>query len=135
MSLEQQAGEIVVRLSDLKREFDTHHICAQECLREYVVTTHYPVDYRFEVWSEWCKKEHHRYKIHEADVPFFGKIVNDDENDFEFYRHEVYDWRCFLEMFDDTNEGPDMRERYEVTSDDVRELLIKHNFGSFRMDW
>ena len=133
--MEQRAGELVVRLSDLKAEFESHYRDAQEVLREYVVTTHYPVIDRFEVWAEWCKKKEHGWKINEADVPFFGKIVNDDENDFEFYRHEEYDWLYFLEMFDDTNEGADMRERYEVTSDDVKELLIKHNFGSFRMDW
>ena len=135
MSMEQRVGELVVRLSDLKREFDSHHICAQEILREYVVTTHYPVADRFEVWAEWCKKKEHGWIINEVDVPFFGKIVRDDENDYEFSQYEVYDWLFFLEIFDDTNEGADMRERYGVTSDDVRELLIKHNFGSFRMDW
>jgi len=124
-----------VRLSDLMLEFHETKEQAQEILREYVVTTHYPIADRFEVWAEWCEKEDHRWKINEADVPFFGKIVNDDEVDYEFFRHEVYNWLFFLEMFDDTNEGAGMREWYEVTSDDVKELLIKHNFGSFRMDW
>lgn len=135
MSMEQDVGNLIVSLSDLRTEYESHYIGAQKILREYVVTTHYPIADRFEVWAEWCMKEEHSWVIHEADVPFFGKIVNDPELCENFFRYEEYDWLFFLEMFNDTNEGADMRERYGVTSDDVRELLIKHNFGSFKMDW
>ena len=135
MSMEQQAGELVVRLSDLRAEYESHCRDAQEILREYVVTTHYPIADRFDMWAEWCKKKYYGWKIDETDAPFFGKIVDDPEFCEIFYRHEEYDWLYFLEMFDDTNEGADMREQYGVTVDDVKELLIKYNFGSFRMDW
>ncbi len=135
MSMEQQAGELVVRLSDLKTEFESQYQDAQEILREYVITTHYPIADRFEVWSQWCNKENYDWIIHEAEIPFFGKIVDDPEFCENFYRYEEYDWLYFLDLFNDTNEGVDMRERYEVTSDDVKELLIKHNFGGYRYDW
>jgi hypothetical protein len=124
-----------VSLSDLKAEYEAHYMRAQQILREYVVSKQYPIDDRFEVWSEWCMKEKYPWVIDESDVPFFGKIVRDDENDVEFYHREEYDWLFFLELFDGTNEGADMRERYTVTYDDVKELLIKHNFGDYRHDW
>lgn len=123
-----QVGELVVRLSALRAEYESQCQDAQETLREYV-TSHHPIVDRFEVWSEWCKKKDYGCVIDENDVPLFGKIVRDDIESFD--RYENYDWLYFLELFNETN----MRERYIVTSDDVRELLIKHNFGSFTMDW
>ncbi len=132
MSMEQIAN-LVTRLGDLRNEYYGVLARAQNDLRRYVVNRQYPLDDRFEVWADWCEKENHDH-INEADMPFFGKIVEDPEFCENFYRYEVYDWLYFLELFDDTNEGADTRERYSVTSDDVRELLIKHNFGSFIMD-
>jgi hypothetical protein len=35
---------------------------------------------------------------------------------------------------DNTDEAVEMREKYSVTVDDVKETLIQTNFGSFRMD-
>ncbi len=125
MSMEQRAGEMVVRLSELRDEYNTHWKHCQSDLREYVTTTHYPIADRFEVWTEWCDKD----SINEADVPLFGKMVTEVQPIF-YKKHQEYDWRFFLKCFDVV-----MRERYTVTVDDVKELLIKYNFGSFTMDW
>lgn len=127
-----QVGELVVRLSALRAEYESQCQDAQETLREYV-TSPYPIADRFEVWSEWCKKKDYGCVIDENDVPLFGKIVDADHWG-EFCQYENYDWLYFLDMFD-VDEGADIRKQYSVTSDDVRELLIKHNFGSFTMDW
>ncbi len=132
MSMEQNAGELVVSLSDLKAEYESHYLNAQKVLREYVVTTHYPIADRFEVWAEWCKKKEHGF-IHEADVPLLGRMREDEEPNY-YERYQDYDWLFFLECFNDEYEGADMREKYGVTVDDVKELLIEQNFGSFTMD-
>ncbi len=134
MSMEQIAN-LVTRLGDRRNEYYGVLARAQNDLRRYVVNRQYPLDDRFEVWADWCEKDEHGSIIYEVDMPLFGKIVEDPEFSPNFYRHKVYDWLYFLELFDDTNEGADTRKRYSVTSDDVRELLIKHNFGSFTMDW
>ncbi len=133
MSLEQQAGEMIVRLSELRSEYTSHWNHCQSVLREYVISQ-YPLDDRFEVWAEWCDKENHDF-ISEAGIPFLRKMVTDEPVCYE--RYQDYDWLFFLECFnDETNsEAVEMREKYGVTVDDVKELLIKHNFGSFTMDW
>ncbi len=132
--MEETVSILVTRLSDLKHELSEQMEQAQDIFRDYVVSKQYPIDDRFEVWVEWCEKENHSWVINEVDVPFIGKIVWDDEVNFEFYLHEKYDWLYFLELFDDI-QGAEMRERYKVTLDDVKELLIETNFGSYIHDW
>jgi hypothetical protein len=139
MHVEEQIACVVVRLSDLKLELAETLEQSQEQLRDYVTNTNFPVDDRFEVWSEWCKKRDHGCAIYEADVPLLGKMRENDEPGC-YERYEDYDWEHFLEAFAgcdmiDDNEAVAMREKYSVTVDDVRELLIRENFGSFRMDW
>ena len=127
-----------MRLSDLKLELAQTLEQSQEQRRGYVTKKNFPVDDRFEVWSEWCKKRDHDI-ICEVDVPLLGKMVEDEEPNY-YERYQDYDWLFFLEAFVgcdmiDDNEAVAMREKYGVTVDDVRELLIRENFGSFRMDW
>lgn len=122
-------------LDSLKKAFAAAKQTAQAPLQVFVTNKEYPLDDRFEVWSEWCIKKYHPWIIHEADVPFFGKLV-DDEVIFDPDRGTEFDWLYFLELFsEDTNEARELCEQYSVTPDEVKELLIEINFGSFRMDW
>jgi hypothetical protein len=130
MSIEEQIGNIVVRLSDLKLELADQLEQSQEELREYVTNTNFPIADRFEVWTEWCNKKRHRFTIHEVDVPLFGKMVENHEP-YDYCQSQEYDWLYFQEAFED----PDLREQYGVTPEDVMERLIETNFGSFIMDW
>ena len=134
MSVEEQINSVVVRLSDLKLELASQLEKSQEQLRDYVTDTNFPVDDRFEVWAEWCQKKEHGCVIHEADVSLLGKMVDDEEPNY-YERYMDYDWLHFLECFTVDYESYKMQEKYSVTVDDVRELLIEQNFGSFRMDW
>jgi hypothetical protein len=118
------------RLSDLKLELAGEIEDAQTCFRIFVTDKQHPLEDRFEVWTQWCEKKDHRCVINASDVPLIGQMVQDREPG-DYFRHEVFDWSYFLEAL----EEPEMREKYSVTTDDVKELLIKHNFGSFRMDW
>ena len=129
--LEEQIQLAVVRLSDLKLELAEQLEQYQGLLREYVVSKQYPLDDRFETWADWCDKTHHGCVINEADVPLLGKLV-EDGNPTDYDRYVEYDWLHFLECFQEDYD--DLCEQYGVTVDDVKELLIKHNFGSFRMD-
>jgi hypothetical protein len=134
MNTEMNIADLVCRLSDLKLELTETQLQAQEPLRDYVTNTSFPIDDRFEVWSEWCDKRDHGCVIHEADVPLIGKMVDDCEpNDYE--RYADYSWEHFLAAFTDKYDGDKMRERYGVTVDDVKELLIRENFGSYTHDW
>jgi hypothetical protein len=127
-------GELVCRLSDLRAEYQGLYGQSQQYLRDYVTARQFPVDDRFEVWAGWCEKEYHSCTINEADVPLFGKMV-DDEEPIRYERYEEVDWLTFLECFDDnTNEAIEMREKYSVTVDEVKETLIQTNFGSFKVD-
>ena len=139
MHIEEQIASVVVRLSDLKLELADTLEKAQEQLRDYVINTQFPIDDRFEVWAEWCQKREHGSVIHDRDVPLLGKMRENDEP-ICYDRFLDYDWEHFLEAFIgmdgiDDNEAVEMREKYSVTVDDVKELLIRENFGSFRMDW
>lgn len=107
---------------------------AQEPLRAFVTDKEFPLEHRFEAWAEWCDKTHHGH-INEADVPLIGKMVDDGEP-FHYVNNEEHDWLFFLEIFSaDDNEAREICKRYSVTIEDVKELLIEQNFGSFRMDW
>jgi len=135
MNSEEQIQQTVVRLSDLKLELAEQLEQAQSLLREYVVSKQYPIGDRFEVWSEWCKKKEIGWIIHETTMPLLGKLVDDNEPQY-YDRYQDYDWRFFLEVFTtDDNEAAELRERYGVTVDDVKELLIEQNFGSYTHDW
>ena len=139
MHVGEQIACVVVRLSDLKLELAQTLEQSQEQLRDYVTNTNFPIEDRFEVWAEWCTKRVHGCVIHEADVPLLGRMREDDEPVY-YERYQDYDWEHFLEAFIgfdgiEDNEAVEMREKYGVTVDDVRELLIRENFGSFRMDW
>jgi len=133
--MEMNIGDLVCRLSDLKLELAQAVEHAQEPLRDYVVSTQYPIEDRFEVWAEWCEKKHHDFKITRADVPVFGQMVEENEP-VDYFRHEVFDWKFFLEVLtDDSDEAALLRQKYNVTKTDVMGRLIATNFGSFRMDW
>ncbi len=129
MSVEEQIGNLVERLSGLKSEYFGMLAQLQPDLRQYVVSRQYPLEDRFEVWAEWCEKEHHDL-INDAEVPLFGKMVGEDEP-YEYDKHGKFDWVWFLDAFEDS----DLREKYGVTKEDVMERLIATNFGSFIMDW
>lgn len=130
-----QVQDTVIRLADLKLELTSRLEAAQSMLFKYVSSEEYPIGERFEVWTEWCeKKNYDRGNL--TDIPLFQRMVSLDVP-YEFYRYEKFDWLFFLEQFseDGQPEAAKHREQFGVTSDDVRELIIKHNFGSFMMDW
>jgi len=132
---EAQIQETVIRLSSLKSELTSRVDAFQETLRGYVTSRQFLIHDRFEVWTEWGqKKNYDRSNIEE--FPLIHRMVEDEEP-YEFYRYEEFDWLFFLEVFSDPGDAQaaEQRERYCVTSDDVKELLIKHNLGTFRMDW
>ncbi len=132
---EKQIQETVIRLADLRLELSSRLEAAQNMLREYVTFKEYSIQDRFDVWSEWCKKKNFDCGNLE-EFPLFRKMV-DDEEPYKLFRYEEFDWLFFLEIFSDPydSQAAEQRERYGVTSDDVKELIIKHNFGTFRMDW
>ena len=136
MGTEEQIGNIVVRLSEMRYDYQTLLVDSQADLRGYVTNKSFPLEDRFEVWAEWCEKEHHDCQINEVDVPLFGAVVTEDIESIEFGCHPdrgcTYDWNHFLEGFE---EDPDCRERFKVTVDDVKEMLIKTNFGGYTYDW
>lgn len=132
--MEEQIQQTIVRLADLKHELTIQLDWAQELFQEYVVSKQYPLSERFKVWVEWCQKRHYSCKIDEKDVPLLGRMVQDNEP-YEYERHEEHDWLFFLECFEDDCEGKELLNKYNVTLDDVKELLIETNFGSYRHDW
>ena len=121
-------------LDNMKRALAITIEDAQEPLRAFVIDKEFPLEHRFEAWAEWCDKTHHGWVIHEDDVPLFGKMVDDGEP-FGYERYEERDWLFFLEIFTDGIESEHYMKKYGVTVDDVKELLIEQNFGSFRMNW
>ena len=130
---EKQIQETVIRLADLKLELSSRLEAAHNMLRKYVTSKEYSIQDRFEVWTEWCEKKD--YDCMNLKIPLFQKMVSVGKP-FAFHRHEKFDWLFFLEVFsDDDSIAAKYREQFGVTSDDVKELIIKHNFGTFRMDW
>jgi len=133
MDAEEQIGQLVIRLSNLKLELNGVLADAQDDLRQYVVSHQYPLEDRFEVWAEWCVKNHYNC-ITEADVPLIGKMIENGEPSY-YERYDKFTWNFFLEYFTDNHGCDKMWEKYGVTVDDVKEFLIQQNFGSFMMDW
>jgi hypothetical protein len=130
-----QVEKTIIRMADLKQELASRLEAAQTMLFGYVNCRVYPIKERFEVWAEWCEKRHYD-RGNLTDIPFFQRMVSLDVP-YEFYRYEKFDWLFFLEQFSEDGQpkAAKYREQFGVTSDDVRELIIKHNFGSFTMDW
>jgi hypothetical protein len=132
MRTDEQTEFLVTRLFAMKHEYWAEYAAAQDRLRAYVTNKDYPLDDRFEVWADWCEKEHHDWLIHEADVPLFGAVVENDDTPSYPDRYVVYSWEDFLEMFQDDVE---LCEAYKVSIDDVKEMLIKTNFKGYTHDW
>lgn len=125
---------------------------AQAELREFV-TGDAPISERYEIWRKYCTKETHGWVIHEADVPVIGKYV--DEKPDYFDRYAEYDYDYFFDCLRDKlpyeldDDGMDAdAEEQELdedqqwladqgisSEDDIKELLIEENFGSFTYDW
>ena len=127
---EEHICNILVPLSDLHHEYHSLLEDSQDELRGYVTNTNFSIDDRFDVWVNWCDKDHRNHLINEDDVPLFGKIVEDLYS--YFYHHEEYDWLYFLELFDgNTERAALMRDKFCVTVDDVKEMLIKTNFKGY----
>lgn len=119
----------VENLRKLKAALESGLEEAQDRFREYVTNKSFDLKNRFAVWSEFCGKKKFGH-INEADAPLFGKMV-DDWEPFPFERYETHDWEFFLDCFmDDTNEAHELCEKYNVTLEDVMEMLIETNFGS-----
>lgn len=127
-----QAIQVLIEgLRSLKVTFQNNLTAAQGTLRDYVLDRDVTLEYRFMVWAEFCDKRHHDCVINETKVPLFGKMVLDGEP-YEYDKYVDYGWDHF---YDALEEDEDQRDRYGVTMEEVQELLIKTNFGSFTYDW
>ena len=118
-------------IRSLRKNLQENLAAAQSSLRDYVLNKDFPLEDRFEVWAEFCDKTHHSCVIHASDVELIGEMVEDCEP-IDYDRGVVYTWDHF---YDALEEDGDRREKYAVTMEEVQELLIETNFGSFTNDW
>jgi len=100
------------------------HANAQPVLRQYVTDKSFPLAERFQVWVAHCDKEQRDCVLARGDFGIIGDLVRDNADDYERYR--TYTWEDFLEYADDSEYMP---------VEQMMEVLIETNFGSFVMDW
>jgi len=107
------------------------YLSSQPALRRYVTDKSFPLEERFPVWVNHCKKEEGGWCPGSNEFGPIGKMVNDCEPT-DYDRYAVYDWDFFLDAI---QEDEDLQSKYKITVDEFKEQLIDTNFGSFIMDW
>lgn len=128
----------VIKQLDYNKKF-LHEKDVQEELRAFVTNKNNPLDERFRVWSEHCDKKEERWIIHKGQYGVIGQMV-DTNWPMEYDKYRVYTFDDFIEYVEDYHE--DEEDEYNKpdgfkipSNDELKEMLIKTNFGSFTMDW
>ncbi len=103
----------------------------QPSLRRYVTDKSQPLDERFAVWSEHCKKEEGGYYPSAGEFGVMGDMVTACDP-YDYDRYAMYNWDYFLDTLQDDEK---LQTKYKITVDEFKEQLIETNFGSFVMDW
>lgn len=107
------------------------YLDSQPALRRYVMDKSFPLEERFLIWANHCKKNEGGWYPDASEFGIIGKMVNAcDPMDYD--RYATYDWDWFLDYIQDDE---DLATKYGVTVDEFKEQLIETNFGSFVMDW
>lgn len=107
------------------------YLDSQTALRWYVTDRTFPLEDRFVVWANHCKKVEGGWYPGANEFGIIGKMVNDCKP-MDYDRYAVYNWNWFLDQIQDDE---DLAAKYGVTVDEFKEQLIETNFGSFVMDW
>jgi len=118
----------VMRIVDALKADALFQKKVQPTLRRYVIDKSYPLDARFQVWKDYCDKEERSSILARGDFGQFGDWVRDGYPD-TYERGRVYTWKDFLEFAEDDYDG------FTLPVDELMEMLIETNFGSFVMDW
>jgi hypothetical protein len=127
--LKKEVGRIV----DYIKSAEIMQIKFQPILRQYVADKSFPLEERFEVWSQYCKKEEYGCIIHKGEFGWIGGMVDDCWPDY-YERYREYDWEFFLDAMQDDYYRED-KNCPQITVDEFKEMLIETNFGSFINDW
>lgn len=122
------------KLDNLKMEYDRTEADLQTFFRKFVTDKQFPLADRFKTWARHCTKEHPKVPIRDGDFGIIGQMVAEED---DCYQREVtYSWDHFLTLVADRNEHPDEYDGdFPVTVNDLKEVLIAENFGSFTEDW
>lgn len=135
---------IVTRIR-LDREFERSDD-TQKALRQYVLDKTLSLEERFDIWKDCCIKIDSPWVIHKDKFGFIGAMV-DSQFPCEYDKYREYTWEYFFECvkdaIEDAEENDDDYGRKalikaigkDITLDELKECLIKTNFGSFVMDW
>ncbi len=123
-------------------ELEDFIISSQETLREFVTDKTYGLDVRFDIWKNYCNKEHSEWVIDETEFGLIGTWVQHLVACYDYYeKGRTFDWEYFLgwveENLYDEKWGTNREEMLKDISsvDDFKEILIQTNFGSFINDW
>jgi hypothetical protein len=135
----KQSVDIIVKQLDANKKF---HKEVQKELREFVLNKKNPLEERFRVWKEYCKKIDAPWIIHKGEYGIIGEMV-DACYPCEYDRYREYDYEDFLSWIADANEDEYESELWKETMKNTelpsvnqfKEMLIVTNFGSFNMDW
>ena len=103
----------------------------QPSLRRYVTDKSHPLDERFAVWSEHCKKEEDGCCPSAGEFGVIGDMFTACDP-YDYDRYAMYDWDYFLDTIQDDE---NLQAKYNITVDEFKEQLMETNFGSFLMDW
>ena len=119
------------RLDTLRIEHDRVKADLQMIFRKFVTDKQFPIADRFRTWSKHCIKEHSSVAVRDGDFGLIGELATEEEGFFR--RGVIYTWEYFLDIVTDHNEYPyEYDGNYQdVTVDDIKEVLIDVNFGSF----
>lgn len=128
----------VIKQLDCNKKF-LHEKDIQEELRIFVTNKNNPLDERFRVWSEHCDKKEEQWVIHKGQYGVIGHMV-DTCWPIEYDKDRIYTFDDFIgyveDYYEDGEDEYNKPDGFKIPSvDELKEMIIETNFGSFVMDW
>lgn len=121
------------------KENEEYKLSVQSKLRSFILDKSNPLDKRFDIWSEYCEKDHSCYLPHGEIGKLIRTICLYDDLYVERRQTLTYDDMLDKIYDEEDNDGNLVISNKNLSHfpsyNEFRELLIEDNLGSFNYDW